>query len=281
MLLDLVDVFGSRPMRGNQLGVVRGGEGLSEAHMLALTQWLGFSETAFLFEPTDPVADYRVRIFYPAGELVFAGHPTLGSASVWLAAGGTPKREDRLVQECDAGLIEICRAGDRLEFRAPPPVRTGPLGIEERAELAAIAGVSASLVLDAEHVDNGSGYRLLRLPSAADVLAAEPRAKVPLRTNFGLIGACPPGGEADFEVRGFFANNKGELIEDPITGSLNATAAQFMFANGHAHGSYIAAQGRKVGADGRIHCRQEPDGSVWIGGRTDIIAQGATLSPLP
>lgn len=96
------------------------------------------------------------------------------------------------------------------EFRAPPPVLTGPLGIEERAELAAIAGVSASLVLDAEHVDNGSGYRLLRLPSAADVLAAEPRAKVPLRTNFGLIGACPPGGEADFEVRGFFANNKGQ-----------------------------------------------------------------------
>jgi len=278
MLLDLVDVFGARPMRGNQLGVVRGGEGLNEAQMLALTQWLGFSETAFLLEPTDPAADYRVRIFYPAGELDFAGHPTLGSASAWLAAGGEPKRDNHIVQQCVAGLIDICRAGDRLEFRAPPPVRTGPLGDEERAELAAIAGVGEALVLDAEHVDNGSGYRLLRLPSSADVLSAQPRAKVPLRTNFGLIGACPPGGKADFEVRGFFADSQGNLIEDPITGSLNATTAQFMFANGHAKGGYTAAQGRCTGADGRIHCRQDADGSVWIGGRADMVAQGGALT---
>ena len=69
MQLDLVDVFGSGPMKGNPLGVVRGAEGMDDAQMLALTQWLGFSETTFLLPPTDPAADYRVRIFYPAGEL--------------------------------------------------------------------------------------------------------------------------------------------------------------------------------------------------------------------
>jgi len=281
MLLDLVDVFGAGPMRGNPLAVVRGGEGLTGAQMQALTQWLGFSETAFLLPPDDPAADYRVRIFYPAGELSFAGHPTLGSCQSWLAAGGAPKRGDRIVQECGVGLVEVRAERDQLAFRAPPPIRTGPLSSEERAELIAIAGVSESQVLDAVHVDNGTGYKLLRLPSAASVLAVEPQAKVPLRTNFGLIGPTDPVEEADFEIRGFFADSHGTLVEDPITGSLNATTAQHLFASGLTQGSYVAAQGRKVGADGRIHCRQDPDGSVWIGGRADMIAAGAALSDLP
>jgi PhzF family phenazine biosynthesis protein len=90
--LDLVDVFGSAPLKGNPLAVVRGAEALDAAQMLALTQWLGFSETTFLLPPSDQAADYKVRIFYPAGELPFAGHPTLGSCHAWLEAGGRPKR---------------------------------------------------------------------------------------------------------------------------------------------------------------------------------------------
>lgn len=277
MKLDLVDVFGSGPLKGNPLAVVRGGEHLSAEAMLALTQWLGLSETTFLTPPTDPEADYALRIFYPGGELPFAGHPTLGTCHAWLAAGGVPKQADRIVQQCGVGLVEIRRDENRLAFRAPPFTRTGALSEAELADACEIAGVPREAVIEAVHVANGPNWKLLRLRSAEEMLAAEPAAKAPPGTDIGLAG---PGGEADWELRAFFANQRGELVEDPVTGSFNAGVALHLFGSGVAEGSYVAAQGRKVGADGRVHCTQHDDGSVWIGGRCDTIASGAKLGEL-
>lgn len=278
MRLDLVDVFGAAPLRGNPLGVVRGGEGLSDAQMLAITRWLGFSETTFLLPPSDGQADYRVRIFYPAGELPFAGHPTLGSARAWLAAGGTPRDPACLVQECGVGLVPVRVEGDMLAFRAPDLIRTGPLTEAERAEAQRVTGVDPDAVVEAVHADNGPGWQLLRLRSAAAVLAAEPVAKAPPGTDIGLAGPCPPGDAADWELRAFFSDGQGKMREDPVTGSLNAGVAQHLFAQGLASGAYVAAQGRRTGADGLVQCRQDADGAVWIGGRTVMIAAGAELA---
>lgn len=280
MQLDLVDVFGSRPMMGNPLGVVRGGVALSDAQMLALTQWLGFSETTFLLPPTDPGADYRVRIFYPAGELPFAGHPTLGSCHAWLAAGGTPQRSGVVVQQCGVGLVEVRQDGDRLSFAAPPVTRTGALGEAERTEAIRIAGVDPDSVIEAVHVANGPNWQLLRLRSAADVLAAQPVAKAPPGTDIGLAGPAGAGGAVDWELRAFFANQHGAMVEDPVTGSFNAGVAMHLFAGGLASGSYVAGQGQCVGADGHVHCRIDEDGRVWIGGRCATIAAGAQLGQL-
>lgn len=280
MKLDLIDVFGSAPLRGNPLAVVRGGEALNTGQMQALTNWLGFSETTFLLPPSDPAADYRVRIFYLGGELDFAGHPTLGSCHAWLAAGGQQRQRGIVVQQSAVGLVPVRQDGDRLSFQAPPTRNGNAITGDERSELCRIAGVDEGLVLDAVNVDNGSGFRLLRLPSAAAVLAAEPQARVPLGCNFGLIGPYAAGGAIDFEIRGFFADNLGRLVEDPVTGSLNASTAQFLFANGLAQGSYVAAQGRKVGADGQVHCAIDGDGAVWVGGRVAAIALGAELAPM-
>ena len=277
MKLDLVDVFGRRPMGGNPLGVVHGAEGLDTGQMLALTQWLGFSETTFLLPPSDPAADYRVRIFYPAGELPFAGHPTLGTCHAWLRAGGMPKREGRIVQECGVGLIEIRQEEDRLAFRAPELVRTGPLDDAELAEALRVSGAGSGAVVEAVHVANGPQWRLLRLRSAEDVLAAEPAAKAPVGTDVGLAGPCPEGSETDWELRAFFANGREQIVEDPVTGSFNAGVAMHLFTSGLAQGNYIAAQGCKTGADGRVHCSQGEDGAVWVGGRVATIAAGADL----
>jgi len=277
MKLDLVDVFGSAPMKGNPLGVVHGGESLSDAQMLALTQWLGFSETTFLLPPTDAAADYRVRIFYPAGELPFAGHPTLGSCHAWLEAGGSPEREGLVVQECPAGLIEVKRDGDLLAFAAPPIIRGGVLAPEERAEALRVAGVSDEQVVEAVHVVNGPKWQLLRLRSVEDVLAAEPAAKAPIGTDVGLAAPYPEGSELDWELRAFFANQHGGVSEDPVTGSFNAGVAMYLFGTGQAHDSYLAGQGRKVGADGRVHCSIDKNNAVWIGGRCATIARGAEL----
>lgn len=278
MKLDLVDVFGSRAFAGNPLGVVHDAEGLESEAMLRLTRWLGFSETTFLLPPTNPDADYRVRIFYPAGELPFAGHPTLGTCHAWLAAGGKPKRTGVVVQECGVGLIEVRQEGELLSFCAPPLTRTGPLSDVELTEALRVSGARREAVVEAVHVVNGPRWQLLRLASAADVLAAEPAAKAPVGTDVGLAG--PGGAGVDWELRAFFADGLGKICEDPVTGSFNAGVAVHLFASGLASGNYIAAQGQKTGADGRVHCRIDPDGSVWIGGRVDTIAAGASLPAL-
>ncbi|MDF8334764.1 PhzF family phenazine biosynthesis protein [Novosphingobium cyanobacteriorum] len=277
MLLDLVDVFASRPLTGNPLAVVRGGEGLSTEAMLALTRWLGFSETTFLLPPTDPAADYRVRIFYQAGELPFAGHPTLGSARAWLAAGGEPRQPGMIVQECGIGLVTVRDTAGDLAFRAPPLIRSGPLSPQERAQAIRIAGVDEDAVLAAVHACNGPGWKLLHLRSAIDVLAAKPAPAASVPTDIGLVGAHEPGGDAAFEVRAFFTNPQGKLVEDPVTGSLNASVALYLFEGGHAACDYIAAQGRLTGADGRVAVSREDDG-VWIGGKAVMISEGGLLT---
>ena len=276
MKLDLVDVFGAASLRGNPLGVVHGGETLSDAAMLAFTQWLGFSETTFLLPPTDPAADYALRIFYAAGELPFAGHPTLGSCHAWLQAGGVPKHPHRIMQQCGAGLIEIRRDADRLAFAAPAFTRYGPLSGAEQLEAARIAGVPLEAIAEAVHVANGPKWQLLRLRCAADVLAAKPvtRAK---DAHVGLAGPTEPGSPVDWEVRALFSDQHGAVAEDPVTGSLNAGIACHLFATGLATQSYVAGQGQKIGADGRVYCSIDADGRVWIGGRCDAIATGAQL----
>src|SRR5918997_7178749 len=122
-----VDVFGSRGLDGNPLAVVHAAEDLDTAQMQQFAAWTGLSETTFLLPPTTEEADYRVRIFTPSGELPFTGHPTLGSAYAWRAAGGQSRSNARIVQECAAGLVPVRDDGGRLAFAAPPLTRFGPV----------------------------------------------------------------------------------------------------------------------------------------------------------
>lgn len=277
MKLDLVDVFGSKPFAGNPLGVVHSADDLDEDQMLKLTQWLGFSETTFLLPPTDPEADYRVRIFFPAGELPFAGHPTLGSCHAWLAAGGVPKGQGRIIQECGVGLVEIRQQGDLLAFAAPPLSQHKPLSPEELDEALVLCGVDRKAVVEAVYIVNGPHWRLLRLHSAEDVLAADPVAKAPVGQEFGLAGPCAEGAETDWEIRAFFGDARGRFVEDPVTGSFNAGVAVHLFESGLAEGSFLAAQGQKVGANGIVHCTIDEKGVTWIGGKSAIISSGGAL----
>jgi len=220
-----------------------------------------------------------VRIFCLAGELPFAGHPTLGSCRAWTAAGGIPQSPGRIIQQCGVGLVEVEISEELLSFRAPPLLRDGPLDSAELAEALRVSGADPEAVVEAVHVANGPNWQLLRLRSSDDVLAARPAERAAAGTD--IAGPWGPGGEADWELRTFFVDARERIVEDPVTGSFNASVAQHLFASGLARGRYTAAQGRCTGTDGRIHCRQEADGSVWIGGRADMVAQGATLSALP
>ena len=270
----LVDVFGTGPFTGNPLAVVADAEGLATEEMQAITRWLNLSETAFLLPPTDPAADYRVRIFTLAHELPFAGHPTLGSAHAWIEAGGQSKRDDVVVQECGAGLVTIRREDDRLAFAAPPLLRSGTPTEAEIAEVAAVLRVDRGAIVDAAWVDNGPGWIAVMLGSADAVLALEPARYHAGRIDIGVVGPHAAGYEAAFEIRAIFGDGHGALIEDPVTGSLNASVGQWLFESGRARGAYVAAQGTRLGRTGRVHVSQDDAGQVWVAGATRTLFTG-------
>ncbi|CAN5457574.1 PhzF family phenazine biosynthesis protein [soil metagenome] len=270
----LVDVFGQERFSGNPLAVISGGDDLDGDAMMAITRWLNLSETSFLLPPTEPGADYRVRIFTLERELPFAGHPTLGSCHAWLANGGVARGGDAIVQQCGAGLIPIRRADQRLAFAAPPLLRSGPVDETELRHVAEILGIARDAVVDAAWADNGPGWIAVMLSSAEDVLALQPRLARAERVDIGVVGPHPTGSDIAFEIRAFFSDQHGTLIEDPVTGSLNASVAQWLFASGRARGGYIAAQGTRLGRTGRVHVSQDGDGLVWIGGATQTLFEG-------
>lgn len=259
-----VDVFSAVPTKGNPLAVVHSATELTDSAMAAFARWTNLSETTFLLPPTDPSADYHLRIFTPAGELPFAGHPTLGSCHVWLAAGGVPKQSDEVIQQCGVGLVRIRRHGLRLAFAAPPLIRTGPLEPELLARIVAGLGVSRQDVLHHQWVDNGPGWCAVMLRSADQVRAIKPDTATLGAIKLGLVGAHAAGSPCLFELRALFPT-PGGLIEDPVTGSLNASVAQWLISAGLAPTSYVAAQGHALGRDGRVYVDQHGD-TVWIGG---------------
>ena len=265
-----VDVFGTRALRGNPLAVVVGADGLPDADMAALANWTNLSETTFLLHPTQPGADYRVRIWTPTRELPFAGHPTLGSCHAWLAAGGRPAAQT-IVQECSVGLIPIRRDGGTLSFAAPPLLRSGPLDSSLRAQAIAAAGLQPGDVVDAQWVDNGPGWLALLLRSRAAVLAARPNAAALGDLKLGIVGPWDPaidGTEAAWELRAFLPG-----YEDPVTGSLNASVAQWLIGSGRASAHYIASQGTVLGRAGRVRI-DAIGGEVWVGGTVRTVIDG-------
>ena len=264
-----VDVFTDEFLSGNPVAVVHNADGLSTEQMAAFARWTNLSETTFLLPPTDPAADYRLRIFTVGRELPFAGHPTLGSARAWLAAGGEPRSADRLVQECGAGLVSLRRSGERLAFAAPSLLRGGPVESSTVDTLATALRITPDEIIDAQWADNGPGWVAVRLASAEAVLALQPDpAAFDEYSDVGVVGPYPPGGEVAFEVRAF-VNDGGTLWEDPVTGSLNAAIAQWLIPAGVAPAAYVASQGTKLGRRGRVYVEQS-EGEIWIGGDTIV-----------
>lgn len=258
-----VDVFTEVPYQGNPLAVVIDGDGLSDDEMQRFANWTNFSETTFVMPPTDAAADYRVRIFTTATELPFAGHPTIGSCHAWLANGGTPRHTDRIVQQSAIGLVDIRRGADgRLAFGAPAMLRTGPVDDATLAEAVAALGISPDAVVGSQWIDNGPGWLGILLSSADEVLAIKP-ANTDLK--LGVIGAHPAGSPFAYEVRAFFAAD-GNTFEDPVTGSLNASAAQWLVGAGRFTPPYVVAQGTILGRAGRVHVAADADGGIWVGG---------------
>ncbi|MDO5618163.1 PhzF family phenazine biosynthesis protein [Kocuria sp.] len=277
-----VDVFSADPHRGNPVAVVHHADALTQEQMQRFAQWTNLSETTFLLAPTEPGADYRVRIFTPDEELPFAGHPTLGSARAWLAVGGSPHTAGRPVQQCAAGLITVTADDDGgLAFAAPPLLRAGEVASETLATVCDALGLAPGQIQAANWVDNGPGWMGLVLTDAQTVLGCtpDPGAFAQHDLRVGLLGAHSTQGQtatgeqpADVEVRALISMG-GTVREDPVTGSLNAGFASWLIPAGLAPENYVAAQGTVMGRSGRVQVHHDGQ-DIWVGGQSRVLIQG-------
>jgi len=267
---DQLDVFTAEALRGNPLAVVHDAMGLDDARLAAFARWTNLSETTFLLPPTEPQADYRVRIFTPGGELPFAGHPTLGSCHAWLAAGGQPRQAGRVVQQCGVGLVTVRRDGGRLAFAAPPLRRSGPLEPALVQQIGVALGLEQGMIRAHQWVDNGPGWCAVLLDSATRVLAVRPDWVGLGDLKLGVVGPHPTGAETQFELRALIG---GGNYEDPVTGSLNASVAQWLIGARIAPPRYVASQGAALQRAGRVHIDSE-GGTVWVGGDVSECIRG-------
>ena len=297
-----VDVFTATPYKGNPVAVVLDAEGLDDAQMQAFARWTNLSETTFVLPPSAAGraqgADYRVRIFTPAAEMTFAGHPTLGTCHAWLQHGGQPQVQGRVVQECAKGLITIARSNNGLAF-ANPSTQALPLPANLHHIYEAL-GITNAQVMDAAYMDNGPHWLCLLLDSPDTVLSLTPDLarlkalghKVGVAALYdeedatpligracreaeafatGLRTALPPS--AQLEVRAFSTTG----VEDPVTGSLNGSLAQWLIAQDHIQAPYMANQGACVGRDGWVSITQDAQNQVWVGGQTVTCVEGTAL----
>jgi len=268
------DVFSATPTRGNALAVVVDGAGLSTETMQTFAAWTNLAETTFLLPPEDPAADYKVRIFTTTREMLFAGHPTLGSCAAWLHSGGVPQQAGVVRQECGVGIVEISLQGDRPAFVAPPTQISSLPDANREAIISALALDPSTVVRTAE-LDNGPVWQLFELDSAATVLDVDSsRVAWPEHQAVGLIGPHEADAECDYEVR-MLAPSSG-MTEDPITGSLNSAIAHWLQQQHRLAGPIVVAQGQRIGRQGRVFITPHA-GQVLIGGDTHLLIEGSVV----
>lgn len=284
------DVFTDTPTKGNGLAVVVDGDGLSDEQMQSFAAWTNLAETTFLQKPTHRDADYKVRIFTPKREMPFAGHPTLGSCAIWLNAGGKPKDEKVIVQECGVGLVPVHVQADKFAFEAPP-TKISKMPREMIDAVVAAMGLGPNVVIDAAVLDNGPVWQAFKLKSAADVLAVDSSkirwpeflgigligphdvaGEIEGKVDIGLIAPHATNGEFDYEVR-MLAPTSG-MSEDPITGSLNAALAKWMLATGDLPDAMTVSQGVCIGRNGKVNVSRLGEETILIGGNTLILIEG-------
>lgn len=278
-----LDVFAAVPGGGNPLGVVVGADGWSGPQMQELASWLNLVETTFLLPSQSPDASYRLRIFTPAREIPFAGHPTIGSAHAVLELGFAPVREGRLMQSCAAGVLPILVEGEGVErellVRVPDSrIVTDAGGVDP--QLLALLATRRPGALPPALVEGGRRWWLAELADENEVRSWHPShaAIAALAHASDSLGLCVfarcQGRDYDLVVRAFPAGVG--IIEDPASGAANGLVAAYIRdsePDGALSRGYRVSQGREVGRDATLLLRIDEAG-IWVGGRTRTVIDG-------
>ena len=267
------DVFSPIPTLGNALAVVVDGAGVSEETMRRFAAWTNLAETTFILPAEDSSADYRLRIFTPTREMLFAGHPTLGSCAAWLHSGGEPATPGVVRQECGVGIVEIDISNSEWPAFTAPPTEIRPMTEENIEAITHTLEISRDRIVQTAELENGPLWQVMQLQSAEDVLALDSsRVRWPTFKSIGMIGAQSPDHECDYEVR-MLAPSSG-MSEDPITGSLNSALAHWLQDRGLLEKAITVAQGTRINRHGRVVITPVGPGTVKIGGQTHMLVEG-------
>jgi len=272
----LVNVFAEDRLAGNPLCVFEDGRGLSDATMQALALQFNLSETTFVF-PSDR-ADAAVRIFTPAFEMPFAGHPTLGTAFVVRSRDGTA---ERVTLEMKAGLIPVTARGDRFTLQAAAPSHREVT--QSRAELAALLGLQPEDIGERPlWVSTGTEQLLIPLRSVDAVrrvrVAAQLAEGFKSAQGAVMIYVWADASPGIAQARFVFSRGPGELGEDPGTGSACANLGGWMLANDCALPiRLIVEQGDHLGRACRLQLEVDREGRIYVSGRVIELGHGAIL----
>ena len=277
------DVFADRPGAGNPLAVVLDSDGLDDEKMQAIARWTRLPETTFVFPPTSPEASYGIRIFSPRREVLFAGHPSVGTAHAVLEAGIATPRDGLLVQEGKAGLLPLRVSGEGFERTIA--VRTPKARVVEIAEPGdprlrdVLVGLPLGTLPQAL-MDGGRRWWLAELADEASLRSATPDwdAIERLANATDSMGLCVFA-RSDDPVY-YLAVRAGvgapARFEDAASGAANATLAAWLADRDALPGDggfYRVSQGREVGHDAIIELTVA-DGEVWSGGRVCSVVSG-------
>jgi PhzF family phenazine biosynthesis protein len=268
----IVNVFtinGDR-FSGNPLCVFEDARGLSDHQMQALARQMNLSETTFVL-PSDR-GDAHVRIFTPGYEMPFAGHPTLGTASV---VGG---ERERVVLEMKAGLVSVTRARGAWTLRAAKPPATQPVEAT-RAELARMVGLPDGAVTG-EPLWVNTGVEQLVIPVATAALVREARPVAELLARWGFSATRDEAmayvwaaDGPEWTVRFFFTAN-GAVLEDPATGSACANLGGWHLAQRRPPFTATLRQGDAVGRPSRLGLRVDAEGGIYVSGSVIELGRG-------
>lgn len=282
----VLDVFADRPGAGNPLAVVLDGDGLNEVQMQAIAQWTRLPETTFVQPAADPQASYRIRMFSPRREVVFAGHPSVGTAAAMLDAGLATPRDGLLLQDGAAGRlplqVETDTHGARIISVRTPKARVvevaTPIDPRLKHALKGIAQGALPPVL----MDGGRRWWLAEVRDEAslrstrvDWIAIAGLASATDAMGLCLFTRADASANYDIVVRAFVG--APAQFEDAASGAANATLAGWLRERSrlpHADGRYRVSQGREVGHDARLQLRVDADGEVWSGGRVVSVVRG-------
>lgn len=291
-----VDVFTDRPFAGNPLCVVSDGAGLSTEQMQAIAREMNLSETTFVLPPTDPKAAYWMRIFTPAREIPFAGHPSVGTAYVMAAAGRFPLREPvtRIYQQVGIGTlpldIEVAhgRPGRVIMTQGKP---TFGAVLRDWGPIADALGVDASTLaqsaLPTQVVSTGLAHLMVPLPDLNTAGRLRPNVALldSLLQTTGALGCfafCLQATAPDTLAHArMFAPGAG-VPEDPATGSAAGPLGAYLAVHGvlsKTQTAFVLEQGIEMGRPSRLWVEVVRDATgmpttIRVGGTTVPVIRG-------
>jgi len=287
MAFSIVDVFAEEKYAGNQLAVIKNPENMTTPQMQRIANEMHFSETTFICSPKQADGGYNVRIFTPATEVPFAGHPTLGTAYV-IRESARPKPKT-VVLNLKVGQIPVTfkadRAGNAVGWmKQKPPAFSRTYKAKDFCRVLKISETDISAKFPIEEVSTGLSFVVVPLKSLDAVKRAridyEEQLRVLGENQVGILVFAPQTYKKgnDLNVR-VFVDAYG-IVEDPATGSGNGCLAGYLAKHrffGTPKVSVRVEQGCEIGRPSLLHLQsQEAEGEIEVnvGGRVIHVAEG-------